>query len=140
TGLVMYVQDFDEILPQTYYYVNANGIGRFHWTVMLQPYIKNMGIFKCPADSLPTPLGTSAGFPDAQPPLVSYLPNYAVMPAWAGIPVVALAQIGTPAEVIAFAEKRNILPGTTKQLKTYVGVDGFVPNEPRGGTFGVNYR
>src|SRR5205085_2601473 len=63
-----------------------------------------------------------------------------VMPAWDGIPVVSLAQIGTPAEVIAFAEKRNVLPGTTKQLKTYTGADGFVPNEPRGGTYGINYR
>ena len=136
----MYVQDYDETMPQTYYYVNANGVGRLHWTMMLQPYIKNLDLFRCPSDADPTLAGSSGGFPDAQAPRISYLPNYAVMPAWDGIPVVTLAQIGTPASVIAYAEKRYKVPNSTKILKTYVGVSGFYPNEPRGGCFGTYYR
>jgi prepilin-type N-terminal cleavage/methylation domain-containing protein/prepilin-type processing-associated H-X9-DG protein len=132
TATTMYVGDYDEVMPQTYYYVNGNGIGRFHWSSMLQPYAKNDGIFKCPSDSDPTPQGTSAGFPDSQVKAISYIPNYAVMPAWDGLPTATLAQIQYPSDVIAFAEKRNRLPGATSTLKTYAGVDGFVPAEPRG--------
>src|ERR1044071_9305955 len=66
TALTMYVGDYDDTMPQTYYYVNANGIGRFHWSSMLQPYARNEGIFKCPSDFDPTPRGSSGGFPDSQ--------------------------------------------------------------------------
>src|SRR5262245_34428878 len=100
---------------------------------MLRPYIRNIDVFRCASDGAPTPRDTSAGFPDDQAPAISYITNYD------GMPAVGLPQVSIPADVIAFVEKRNRLPnGTT--LKTYVGTDGFIPNEPRGGTFGVNYR
>src|SRR5207302_1341608 len=138
-ALVMYAQDYDEILPQTYYYVNANGVGRFHWTAMLRPYVRNIDVFRCTSDTAPTPRDTSAGFLDDQAPAISYITNYAVMPAWDGLPAVGLPQVSIPADVIAFVEKRNKLSNGTI-LKTYVGVDGFVPNEPRGLTYGTGYR
>lgn len=122
-SLQMYTQDFDETIPQAYYYVSANGIGRMHWSKMLTPYTKNDDIFACPSDISPTPIGFSGGFPDAQAPRVSYIPNYAVLPAWDAMPV-SLAAIGAPAGVIAFAEKRNYV--CTKQTKTYAGVAPFV--------------
>lgn len=122
-ALAMYIQDYDETLPQMYYYVEANGVGRMHWTAMLQPYIKNQDIFACPSDIDPTVPGSSAGFPDAQAPKVSYIPNYAVLPPWDYAPI-SLARVGAPAGVIAIAEKRNKVG--TSQIKTYAGAAPFI--------------
>jgi prepilin-type N-terminal cleavage/methylation domain-containing protein/prepilin-type processing-associated H-X9-DG protein len=122
-ALQMYSQDYDEMIPFTYYYVDAGGIGRFHWTKMLYPYTKNDAIFACPSDTDPTPISSSNGFPDFQSPKVSYIPNYTVMPPWDFAPI-SLSAIGSPASVIAIAEKRNKVG--TSQTKTYAGTTSFV--------------
>ena len=122
-GLQMYTQDYDETIPFTYYYVDAGGIGRYHWTKMLNPYTKNDAIFACPSDTDPTPISSSNGFPDFQAPKISYIPNYSVMPPWDYAPV-SLAVIGSPASVIAIAEKRNKVG--TSQTKTYAGTTATV--------------
>src|SRR5687767_5619179 len=56
-GVMMYTQDYDEVYPQAYYYKNntatTNGGsagGYVTWTVIVNPYIKNVGIFVCPSD------------------------------------------------------------------------------------------
>src|SRR5687767_14216343 len=40
TGMMMYVQDYDEVFPPA---------GK--WSTVLQPYTKNRGLLKCPADT-----------------------------------------------------------------------------------------
>ncbi|MBC7807968.1 MAG: prepilin-type N-terminal cleavage/methylation domain-containing protein [Akkermansiaceae bacterium] len=125
TAVMMYAQDMDEVLTMGFYYVRAGGVGRVHWTNMLQPYVKNEDIFACPSDTDPTPIGSDRGIPDSQAPQVSYIPNYAVVPPW-DYPAVPLSVVSAPASVIGFAEKRNRLPISKIQTKTYAGVTAFV--------------
>ena len=53
TALMMYVQDYDETLPERYGADNPadyeNGFLR-SWKNMLYPYIKNKDVFKCPSN------------------------------------------------------------------------------------------
>ncbi len=48
TAVMMYVQDYDESYPMTANYNDGSG-PRTIWTEMIQPYVKNEGIFKCPS-------------------------------------------------------------------------------------------
>src|SRR6201746_543202 len=41
-GIMMYIQDYDEVLPQNQYYVQgASSNTRYTWADMVYPYIKN---------------------------------------------------------------------------------------------------
>jgi prepilin-type N-terminal cleavage/methylation domain-containing protein/prepilin-type processing-associated H-X9-DG protein len=64
TGLYLYVQDSDDSLPMANYpgtYVGppftafswhaGAGKGELNWADLLQPYVKNYQLFKCPTDS-----------------------------------------------------------------------------------------
>lgn len=53
TAVLMYVQDYDEILPATD--CNALSAGQA-WDIACQPYLKNIGVFHCP--SQPPTAGT----------------------------------------------------------------------------------
>ncbi len=97
-GVMMYVQDYDETFPQAYYYNNDNNStnGYTHWTGLVAPYVKNLGIYVCPSDKnrglAPTnflPGNAGAGAPsgqvtqnavqDNQAPRLSYIGNGAVL-------------------------------------------------------------
>jgi prepilin-type processing-associated H-X9-DG protein len=127
----MYSEDYDEMIPYNYYYVESNGVYRLHWTGMLYPYTKNWGIFTCPSDVDPTVAGggTVKGvyMPDYQAPLVSYIANYAVLSVYNQVPgngPISMAVIGQPSSVIWVAEKRDYLADGSR-LKTYAGVVAF---------------
>lgn len=48
TAVLMYVQDYDEILPMA----NCDGLSSGQdWSIACQPYMKNTGIFRCPSQS-----------------------------------------------------------------------------------------
>ncbi len=50
-GLTMYSQDFDELMcSDEISFVNDNRYA-FNWYQMVQPYIKNKGVLKCPSSS-----------------------------------------------------------------------------------------
>src|SRR5687768_6175869 len=57
TGMQMYVDDHDEQFPTLVNYCNhkpqqAFGdthVAFWHWAVMVQPYVKNKAVFKCPS-------------------------------------------------------------------------------------------
>lgn len=52
----MYSQDCDEVLVPTYSYANAANGNELRWFVdLLQPYVKNAGVFLCPNWKSPTP-------------------------------------------------------------------------------------
>jgi prepilin-type processing-associated H-X9-DG protein len=87
----------------------------------------NNAIFKCPTDFMPTPPQTSSGFLDLTVPELSYVPNYAVMPAHDG-GTVSMSAIGTTSNVIILAEKQYKIG--TKTLKPYAGASGFYPDTP----------
>ena len=48
TAVMMYVQDYDEQYPMTANYNDGSATPTI-WPQMVQPYIKNEGIFKCPS-------------------------------------------------------------------------------------------
>jgi len=68
-GLMMYAQDFDEILPFNYNY-SADRTALYWWEDVTQPYIKSQGIFVCPSAS-PHTSYTFARPPGLVNPLVS---------------------------------------------------------------------
>jgi prepilin-type N-terminal cleavage/methylation domain-containing protein/prepilin-type processing-associated H-X9-DG protein len=60
TGWIMYAQDYDETTWP--YSSNAGSTGyAFPWNVMIQPYIKNTQVFRCP--SLNAYMGYAENFP-----------------------------------------------------------------------------
>lgn len=47
-GIMMYMQDYDECLPQSYYYWHG-GPGLCIWTLYTYPYVKNWQLYICPS-------------------------------------------------------------------------------------------
>lgn len=129
TAITMYLNDYDDTYLKGYYYeLDGPTAGRrVQWAYTLQPYIKNVDMFKCLTDFKPTLPQTSSGYQDLTVPALSYTPNYAVMPAHDGGTVNASA-IGETANVILIAEKQYSIG--TKVLKPYAGASGFYPDTP----------
>jgi prepilin-type N-terminal cleavage/methylation domain-containing protein/prepilin-type processing-associated H-X9-DG protein len=96
-GVMMYAQDFDELLP---YYQRPFGVA---WYDDLQPYLKNRGITVCPSkrDWNPSHATHKTG----------YGLNETVFPSGLGSPTppasVSLAQIYAPSETIGGADKNQ---------------------------------
>src|SRR5690348_8811341 len=70
TALMMYVQDYDEMFPKSHGN-NGKGAPDFDiwstsWAVVVQPYIKNYGVFRCPDDGNTNPpaawMGTAISY------------------------------------------------------------------------------
>ena len=137
-GVMQYVQDYDETYP--YAYINTGGasastsFGYTQWTGMIQPYVKNEGIFVCPSDPSkghpPTNCDRSrrpqcgpgtnqagANVDDIQVARSSYIANEVIFPRYknpaiaasAGLNVVSMAAVDTPVDVIMIAEMTNTL-------------------------------
>lgn len=51
TAIRMYVQDYDEIFPIWHAYSKINAVPHLGIELLLQPYIKNAQLFKCPDDN-----------------------------------------------------------------------------------------
>lgn len=134
----MYGQDYDGTLMQTTY---EHPTLKIHWSYVLQPYVKNLGIFVCPSDTNPvkpkTPCGpadTPGLTCDAQAPAFSYVNNYDVIPAHDWLPP-SEAAFDKPASLIVLAERRDKLK-TDGDLGNWKGTSGFNPSQP---CPGVNY-
>lgn len=132
-AVMMYLNDYDETYPQSYYYRNNqnSAAGYVHWTGITGPYVKNWGIYVCPSDPnrgvAPTNFSRATnnqgyGYPagqvpqydadiDIQAPRLSYVGNEMVMPrkrrSVDPAQVTTQAAVDTPAEVILFAEATN---------------------------------
>jgi prepilin-type N-terminal cleavage/methylation domain-containing protein/prepilin-type processing-associated H-X9-DG protein len=123
-AIMMYIQDYDEVYPQAYWYKNNqdSSQGYVQWSGMMQPYIKNAQLFVCPSDPngglAPTytadpTYSTNIVTPvlDAQVPRISYTANAAIMPRKRRTAdlanVVPQAAIDTPANDILLAEFSN---------------------------------
>jgi prepilin-type N-terminal cleavage/methylation domain-containing protein/prepilin-type processing-associated H-X9-DG protein len=108
-GFMMYKQDYDETFPSAYFHRNfatGGGAGGYiHWSGMINPYVKNWGMYTCPSDAVrgwgptcgfgPNSPETNAGFGwatgqtraacnagawDDQAPRLSYTVNSALIP------------------------------------------------------------
>ena len=94
-GMLMYIQDYDERLPQHYMGVAPN-----RWSIiqMIHPYIKNVQVWDCPSASLQT-----ARYADGTPAFLgerSYGWNHLIF-AWYST---KLATIKSPAETVIAAD------------------------------------
>jgi prepilin-type N-terminal cleavage/methylation domain-containing protein/prepilin-type processing-associated H-X9-DG protein len=126
-ALTMYAQDYDGTLMQTTYEVPDLKV---HWSYVLQPYVKNVGIFVCPSDAnpvtpnVPCAVGQTPGLNcDAQVPKFSYINNYNAIPAHDWLPS-SEAAFDKPASLIVLAERRNKLnSGAT--VGQWKGMGGF---------------
>jgi len=114
-GVMMYIQDYDEIFP-----IGANDDWNNSWPVLVQPYVKNYGVFRCPDDGDNTQPAWTAGWGGIP---ISYTCNGII--AWTGsanglIGVMGMTQsswitpitksqagVGKPAETILLTEKHN---------------------------------
>ncbi len=52
-GLMMYIQDYDEIFPAAYDYASTPTTARF-WFAQVAPYLKNTQVFDCPSANIGT--------------------------------------------------------------------------------------
>src|SRR2546423_3994705 len=49
TGIMMYAQDYDEYMPYGYMYNLPQQTQLWYWQDLVQPYIKNYGVYVCPS-------------------------------------------------------------------------------------------
>ncbi len=130
TGLMMYVQDYDETYPQSIYLTRMPGLCTWTSYQSINPYQKNAQVLVCPSDAHPLdfPKGMAViGLPApcvTSPPLVkvSYQANYALIDD--GAPnslfsptdtrtVHTMADVEFPAETSAYSDSAVTLPGGT---------------------------
>jgi len=94
TGLLMYVQDYDESFPQ-----RSQTWG--NWAYVVQPYLKNAGVFQCPSNPNKNVNWTGTVPPGDQQLKTSYGIN-----AWFfGANAVSIASIDAPADRIGIGEQ-----------------------------------
>jgi prepilin-type processing-associated H-X9-DG protein len=117
-GLMQYAQDYDETLPWSAFIYNpsysVNDLRNPKWMDVLQPYVKNDGVFNCPSDtgarfvSLATNPNRGTG---TVPPGGSYLINQAYNGGGArqGPAGQTLAAIASPADTIFIAEGPSVV-------------------------------
>ena len=138
TAMQVYLADYDDMYPSSYYYRNNAGssgsapnCGYVHWTGMVQPYVKNLDIFKSPGDNngglAPTNfIGDNRGYgvpggqitqgsctiDDDQAPRLSYIANSLIMPrkrrSVDPMNVISATSIDGVAETIALAAMTDV--------------------------------
>jgi prepilin-type N-terminal cleavage/methylation domain-containing protein/prepilin-type processing-associated H-X9-DG protein len=144
-GFMMYKQDYDEMFPTAYFHrafnpaLGGTRLGYEHWSGLINPYVKNWGIYVCPSDKIkghaPTCFQSANnnngyGYPpgqqadrcapeagtDNQAPRLSYTVNSALIPRLrnildmnAGIRVISDAVVEAPAMTIMVAEMTDSL-------------------------------
>ncbi len=141
TGLVLYIQDYDETYPPTFYAAfESAGVPCIMTSFqVLQPYQRNSEIVRCPSDGKALDFARATalmGYPppcSAAPPvtILSYQPNmrlvdvgdpnYLVNPitGYTGRPVRRLAEVEFPADTGAYADATIALQGGSANYTTY---------------------
>lgn len=136
TALFMYAGDNDDMLCQTSWQSDPSHPYQVHWSFLMQPYIKNFDMFRCPSNSNPVKPQTPCLSDSAlgQLPMVcdwiptkgySYIPNYNAMPAHDWLPV-SMTSFSFPASTILVTEKRD----TGNSGDAHKGLSGFLPSQP----------
>ena len=149
TGLMMYVQDYDETYPQnigggsvpagttnTYPDTNSKGTTATynqHWMQQVYTYTKNWGIFLCPSDKMPLPAYNSAGTPNgsgAPPTDSSYALNLQLMQ---NIVPSGFAYRGPLTEAQLVAPSTSYIVSETALSQSFFGFRGSCSALPTGG-------
>ena len=96
TGLIMYVQDYDEVLPHHNDTANfMSPTAAANWARNVQPYVKNLQVLTCPSSTLwpsvtPTPTDTK----------IAYQGNGVVLTKTG----LSLARVPNPADIVFMQE------------------------------------
>jgi prepilin-type N-terminal cleavage/methylation domain-containing protein/prepilin-type processing-associated H-X9-DG protein len=124
-SIMMYTQDYDEVFP--------TGVQQSWWDdtwiVNVQPYVKNLQVFRCPDDPIGTPPFTWAGIRLSYATngllsnwLQSVTNNYTTIAggnmigvigmsqSWMGTQTASNASITYPAATVLFTEKDHVYP------------------------------
>ena len=137
-AFMLYVQDYDETYPPVDY---DDGAGqRWTWFQFVDPYIKSgqsgggtknqrKSVFLCPDIDAPIADGAwsaANGSPGSRA-ILGYGPNVNVLPRGRGvtlpaiIPVVKLAQLGSPASIVLLAPNAGTIPDVDGRDDRYSG-------------------
>lgn len=136
-AVMLYKTDFDDTFMKTTY--NSGQPRRGSWVFVLQPYVSNFQVFKCPSDPTPVKFDTVDNNGNPATIFYSYINNYNVVAAH-DFQVINESVLRSPADVIIFAERRDKL-ATGTQMGTHKGTSGFIPGQPcNWWTLGVEYR
>lgn len=127
TSVMLYAQDWDDVLPVTTERKPKKGFGA-HWTFIVLPYLRSAETFVCPNDPLPALAGFDRKAPVDAAPRLSYINNYAAIPAHDFYPV-PRSVLTDPGMLILIAERRSATPGGVS-LASWKGTSGFVPGQP----------
>ena len=133
-AVMQYAQDYDETYPRTSY-LAGDGVKDYTWTIVVQPYVANVQIFRCPSDPNPCPPCVKSGVTYVQVPLFSYLPNYNVIPAHDWNPV-GLGTIDEPASTIMLSERRPLFDSAGAAISSWKGCSAFNPDQPNAVPYG----
>jgi prepilin-type N-terminal cleavage/methylation domain-containing protein/prepilin-type processing-associated H-X9-DG protein len=115
TSIHMYIQDYDEMFP-----MGVPDDWNGSWPTAVQPYVKNIQIFRCPSDGNMTQIDWTVGWGGVP---ISYTANGATgwlgssngcfgvlcmtQASWLSPTVQALAAVGRPADTVMLTEKHN---------------------------------
>jgi prepilin-type N-terminal cleavage/methylation domain-containing protein/prepilin-type processing-associated H-X9-DG protein len=135
TSLQMYVQDYDETMPFANWRPdvapwNQNKYGA-EWQIVVQPYIKNEQIFKCPSDVNPWIVESDPANPGGVTgprSVTSYLYN---------------GFLGTDIDVVLTnpqALSPRTLAAITFPARTVLFAEGKLPSRQPNATFGLDHR
>jgi len=137
-ALMMYAEDHDQMLPVTTELKPREGLGA-HWSYLVQPYVRSERMFVCPSDTDPAYAYVDEGSSRKRVPLLSYINNYAAIPAHDFNPVPRYA-LTAPESLILITERRSVTPNGVK-LPSWKGTSGFEPGQPcREKQLGSGYR
>lgn len=138
TGIMLYAQDHDDVLPVTTEKKPKRGFG-VHWSQAVQPYLRSSLMFICPQDSAPLDTYGLAPSERLAVPRISYINNYAAIPAHDFYPVPRNI-LSDPGMLIVIGERRAKTPSGLLFLG-WKGTSGFVPGQPcRNLELGADYR
>lgn len=137
-SLMMYADDWDAVLPRTSEERPKKGLGA-HWTYVVQRYARSKSIFVCPADQNPGFNTKGSVDTPRRVPLLSYVNNYAAIPAHDFYPV-PISALTDPANMIVLGERRHQINDELLS-RSWKGTSGFFPGQPcRELELGVRYR
>ncbi|HOJ19899.1 MAG TPA: DUF1559 domain-containing protein [Armatimonadota bacterium] len=129
TGILMYAQDYDEVLPPSYLYLDSAKTQLAWWEDLLQPYVKNYNVMACPSDSDGVyanlrPAGT------ANPLKFSYAANghgggSGIRPMGGAGTSCSLSQIQTVSNLILIGETRSTSTGGGKEWWSVDHADAY---------------
>lgn len=137
-GLAMYIQDYDDSLPQTYYY-RGGGSPLITWTLFSYPYVMNWQLYSCPSAGRSSSTYSANHTPPTTPSAKLDYGLNAHLASPYHSQAYSLAQVKYPAQTIIIADC-----GRAEETTTYNGsnswelyrtyhVSRFIPARHNGG-------